>query len=180
MVVLPTRFISFAAVKAGQAVKLNWVVSTTDDAASYTVERSADGQRFAAIGELVALPNATTYTFTDDRPLTGKSYYRIRQNAANGSQYSAVEVVLLAGIGGSTQDNYWSINPNPVQNDLHISFRQMLSGHLSVHTISGIMIKTFPFSGTHAEIDLSGISKGAYFLRFTNGKDSSIKRFIKD
>lgn len=180
MIVLPTRFISFTAVKAGQVVKLNWVVSTTDDPSSYTVERSADGQRFVAIGELVALPNTTAYTFTDDRPMAGKSYYRIRQNAAIGSQFSAVEVVLLAGTGGSTQDNYWSISPNPVQNDLHISFRQMLSGHLSVHTISGMMIKTFPFSGTHTEIDLSGISKGVYFLRFANGKDSYIKRFIKD
>ncbi|HEY0058052.1 MAG TPA: right-handed parallel beta-helix repeat-containing protein [Flavisolibacter sp.] len=180
MIVLPTRFTSFTAVKAGQAVKLNWIVYTTDDPASYTVERSADGQRFDAIGELVALPDTTTYAFTDDSPLAGKNYYRIRQNTASGNRYSAVEVVLPAGAGGGMPEGYWSINPNPVQDGLHISFRKMLSGNFSVYTISGIMVKTFPFSGTDARIDLSALSKGAYFLRFTNGKNTSVKRFIKD
>ncbi len=180
LTVLPARFVNFIAARSAQGVKLNWVMDTPDEPASYTVERSADGQHFTAIGEVIASRNATTYVFTDDRPLTGKNYYRIRQNGINGNQYSGVAVVSLADVGGGVQDGDWSISPNPAKENLLISFRQILSGHLSVYTITGIMIKTFPFSGTNVDVDLSGISKGTYFLRFTGGKGTLSKRFIKD
>lgn len=179
MTVLPTRFTSFTAAKEAGVVKLNWTVSTTDNPASYTVERSAEGQSFIALGELAVRPGATAYSFTDDRPLKGKNYYRIRQNATT-AQYSAVAVVSMEEVGGVRQDTYWNISPNPVSKALHVSFQGIKSASLSVYTVSGIMIKTFSISGTDADIDLSSVSKGIYFLRLTSEKGVSIKRFIKD
>jgi hypothetical protein len=82
-IVLDAAAIDLQGTLAGHATRLSW----SHDPASvreYVVERSADGQSFAAIGQ-AAPGSGTAHAFSDAHPLPGPNYYRIRIAGADGS-----------------------------------------------------------------------------------------------
>lgn len=92
--VLPVRYLSVEASKHNQQVLLQWKVGSEINVLRYAVQRSADGQQFTSIGEVVAT-GRSQYTFTDVQPLKGNAYYRIVNTDKDGRlQYS--NVVLLS------------------------------------------------------------------------------------
>src|SRR5579871_2008435 len=52
LIPLPVKFVSFTAVKDGGQDVLNWQVGDAVDGLVFTVQRSADGQQFSAIGDV--------------------------------------------------------------------------------------------------------------------------------
>src|SRR5690606_36075626 len=79
---LPITLVSFQAEAAAGAVYLAWATATEQDNAQFTVERSADAQQFTPVLHLPGAGNSGQmphYTATDDAPLPGVSYYRLRQ-----------------------------------------------------------------------------------------------------
>ena len=104
---LPVELILFTATNtARQGVALHWVTASEKNSHSFVVERSADGKIFHRIGTLAAAGSTqarTTYDLTDERPLSGTSYYRLRQVDMDGTiAYSPVRNVkrgLASGEG---------------------------------------------------------------------------------
>ena len=86
---LPVELILFTATNtARQGVALHWVTASEKNSHSFVVERSADGKIFHRIGTLAAAGSTqarTTYDLTDERPLSGTSYYRLRQVDLDGT-----------------------------------------------------------------------------------------------
>ena len=104
---LPVELILFTATNtAQQGVALHWVTASEKNSHSFVVERSADGKIFHRIGTLAAAGSTqarTTYDLTDEQPLSGTSYYRLRQVDLDGTTtYSPVRNVkrgLASGEG---------------------------------------------------------------------------------
>jgi hypothetical protein len=99
---LPVELILFTATNtatntARQGVVLHWVTASEKNSHSFVVERSADGKIFHRIGTLAAAGSTqarTTYDLTDEQPLSGTSYYRLRQVDLDGTTtYSPVRNV---------------------------------------------------------------------------------------
>ena len=99
---LPVVLILFTATNtatnaARQGVALHWVTASEKNSHSFVVERSADGKIFHRIGTLAAAGSTqarTTYDLTDEQPLSGTSYYRLRQVDLDGTTtYSPVRNV---------------------------------------------------------------------------------------
>ena len=93
-VVLPVQFQSFNADLKGRSTALSFSTATEIDNDYFTIERSADGRAFDAIGKIQGAGNSAvkqSYTFTDENPLPGVNYYRIKQTDYNGS-YNYTEV----------------------------------------------------------------------------------------
>lgn len=81
-VVLPVDLISFQAKPIGNTVQLNWQTAWERNAERFQVQRSTDLLEYVTVGELVAKGNTNTYqiyTFTDETPLDGANYYRLKQ-----------------------------------------------------------------------------------------------------
>jgi hypothetical protein len=88
---LPVSWGGFSAVSLGKnAALLNWATEVEEDLARFVVERSEDGRSFAAIGELNAANEATTYTFIDDDAPTSLAYYRILARDFDGGEDHSV------------------------------------------------------------------------------------------
>ncbi|MEM9325948.1 MAG: T9SS type A sorting domain-containing protein [Bacteroidota bacterium] len=110
--VLPVEFLDFHASKLGDEVSLRWSTAAEVDNDFFTVERSADGMDFEALGNVAGAGNSSTiqyYEFVDDYPLFGTNYYRIKQTDFDGSfEHSKAIVMQSIGNVGALQ-----LSPNP-------------------------------------------------------------------
>ncbi|MGC4036440.1 MAG: T9SS type A sorting domain-containing protein [Chitinophagaceae bacterium] len=92
---------------------LNWDVENEVNVQQYTIERSDNGTGFVSIGDVQSKNSGATsyYTFSDNAPLAGNNYYRIKNVFADGTvSYSAVIKI-------SVKENpslSFSVYPNPV------------------------------------------------------------------
>lgn len=108
--VLPVHNLTVHATAKEQTVNVQWNLTKEEHVASYQVERSADAQTFQVLGTVKAV-GATGYQYTDNTPVAGNNYYRIRVSDKDGSiYYSKVALATFAG------QNSIRIFPNPVTN----------------------------------------------------------------
>ncbi|MEL7377315.1 MAG: T9SS type A sorting domain-containing protein [Bacteroidota bacterium] len=79
---LPVSLTAFRAYSnsAGE-VEVRWTTSEEIDNDYFAIERSGDGRLFYEIGRVsgIGQPDGGDYQFMDDQPLSGVSYYRLRQ-----------------------------------------------------------------------------------------------------
>jgi hypothetical protein len=74
-------------------VYLKWTMRGEQTASLFVVERSADGEDYTSLGskEGYQVPNPEMellYCFSDEQPVAGTSFYRIRQFRPDGEVYS--------------------------------------------------------------------------------------------
>ncbi len=110
---LPVEYLNFSALKQGGQVHLTWHTASEVNADLFIIERSSDAQLFEEIASLSATGSAdrvAKYNYTDENPLSGKSYYRLKQADRDGViSYSKLVMVEDQPIF------YVQIYPNPSQ-----------------------------------------------------------------
>jgi len=78
---LPQQWLELKAKKEIQKVNINWSATPDTGPSVFEIERSSNGIQFSSIGRLDGLlycSDHCRYSFTDDNPLKGKNYYRIK------------------------------------------------------------------------------------------------------
>jgi hypothetical protein len=95
---LPLTLSDFTASYQSSAVVLNWVSSDQQGPASFTVQRSGDGVSFEDLERESAFGSASpvSHSWTDQNPLSGKGYYRIRWTDDGGDHYTQIVSVIAA------------------------------------------------------------------------------------
>ena len=113
---MPVTLTSFDARWKNTTAQLDWQVADESSIERYGIERSADGNKFSALG-IVAATNTHgnhNYTYLDASPLPGTNYYRLRIEEAGGNiRYSAIATLK----SGNTATQYVSVYPNPLKNN---------------------------------------------------------------
>ena len=177
---LPVSWLSFTAWRSGAAVQLKWNVVADAACQYFEVERSSDGKHFEALGK-VDKQNGTgpvAYDFTDTAPLSGISYYRLRQVDADG-QYRYSPVVAIRSDEG---EGPLMLN-NPAQETLYITGGNRLQSgtvYELIH-ISGKIVQRLRSDGSYRQtISLARLSPGHYWLRYAYRNTTYIARFIKE
>lgn len=121
---LPIELLSFQATEFDKAVELLWVTATEIDNDYFSIERSTDGARFETVITIDGGGNSIevlNYTFIDDQPFEGVSYYRLKQTDYNGEfTYSDIETV---NFDGKEMLEISRARPNPFTNQLAIDFQ---------------------------------------------------------
>ncbi|HMK18393.1 MAG TPA: T9SS type A sorting domain-containing protein [Chitinophagaceae bacterium] len=115
--VLPVKFGAIKAYEKQNGIQLDWRVYSENKVKSYEIERSADGRSYTSVGSLPALYNNTSdgdYGFFDANPLSGTSYYRIKNNDLDGK--SAYSIVVRVNRNKTIKG--LSLYPNPVVNGI--------------------------------------------------------------
>jgi hypothetical protein len=135
---LPVTGIELGGTASDKQVKLSFKALNEHEMASYTIERSADGTSFTNIGSLQA-SNANqasaSYSFTDNQPIVGNNYYRIKGSSINGQiQYSNV-VVVKYGVHVSSV----AVVPNPIEGKtLKLKVSQLAKGNYHINVIDAL------------------------------------------
>lgn len=179
---LPIELVEFSAVEEGTAVLTTWTTATETDNDHFVVERSADAMAFEAVGTVDGAGSSQAllnYAYTDEAPLPGTSYYRLKQVDINGAfSYSDMEPVVRQG--GTEALRIW---PNPVVGQLHLAMAgvgQVTS--VQVHDAAGRMVlhrAVDQVNGT-LDLDLDGVPPGVLFLSvFLDNGTVQQERFLK-
>jgi hypothetical protein len=154
---------------AGGKHSLSWTIDADEKVVSQVVEVSHDGLTYRALDGLAS--GARTFDYMS--AATGVVHYRVQVGFDNGKLYYSNIIRLKSSPGAAPL----------LQNSL------VQSGSLIVNSAEhfGYSILDYQgrqvFSGTVirgvTRINISHISNGSYLLRFTNGQQQFVEKFVK-
>jgi hypothetical protein len=194
---IPVELTSFTAIVSTGKVVLNWVTATELNNSGFQIERRKTkderSEEWVSIGFVNGNGTSTethTYSFADQNPTAGISYYRLKQIDFDGSfEYSnIVEVNLTLPIAFSLDQNY----PNPFNPSTKIKYtipNVTLSGVegsrviLKVYDVLGDEVATLvneekPAGNYEISFDASKLSSGVYFYQIQAGNFVETKKMI--
>ena len=112
-ILLPMELLSFNAIQNDDIVNLTWATATEKNNDYFLVQRSSDGINFETIEKIEGAgttANAMFYSTVDKKPLSGTSYYRLRQTNFDNS-YTDSKMISVDFV--SQKEQSFSIVPNP-------------------------------------------------------------------
>lgn len=183
---LAVNFLSFYAYKDGTRGLLKWEVSEEIDLDYYLLERSPDALHFSELGTLVANNSGKAgdllYQFYDEKPFTGRNYYRLSGVDLDGTVSSA-GIVQLTFVGELSLQ----IFPNPVwENQLTFIYDSESESErvMSIYNMQGLLMSQAKMNGIKAGIapqhmSISSLPPGVYIFEIIEGESTIRKRFIK-
>lgn len=167
-------------------VKLEWTTATEQNNDYFNVERSPNGTEWENIKRIEGAGNSDcrlSYSCTDEGPLNGISYYRLKQtDFDNKTMYSAVKSIEL-----NPDDAAISISPNPDGNFIILSCSNStnVSVKLCLYNIRGQLVKETQRlelkKGSEAfEIPLGELSEGMYFYKASANEKTFSGKIVKN
>lgn len=170
---LPVELLSFSANANDEGnVDLYWETSSERNNDYFAIQRSEDGINFSEIGRVSGSGTSQTlnsYSYTDKDPLSGRSYYRLRQVDFDGV-YKFSDILRVDMEGNIRLTAF----PNPVKSDKFLlDFHTRLESptYISLHDRTGKLVYTgIAQAGTsNYEVNLKASpSSGVYLLRAVN------------
>ena len=188
---LPLTLLDFRAEQRAEVVLLAWQTEQERDVLHFSVERSGDGHTFTLLHQLAATGGGApggqqSYAVTDQQPLGGTSYYRLRMMDLDGSfRYSPLRSVTY-----SVEKWSFTVYPNPTP---QATFRVKLTGPgededvaIRVYHASGRLLyeQLLATSVNQEAVNVSPphLPAGTYLVRVRrgNGESSSKKLIVID
>jgi hypothetical protein len=175
-VLLPIEMALFEIRKADNSVNLIWTTASETNNDYFTIERSADGRNFAAIGMVDGAGNSTSsldYSYTDDEPLAGTSYYRIKQTDYDGQfSYSDVRAVKFS------KDKLIRFSYRPSSGDVNI---QSDEGAFEVIIVdmTGREVKSLTKGFNDFTISVDDLMPGTYAAKINLEGHTETFKFVK-
>lgn len=179
---VPVTLTSFNAVKNGKTSLLTWTTSTELNNRGFEVEKSTDGIQWTLLQFVPGSINSNSskkYNTTDFAPNKGINFYRLKQIDMDGrSTYSQTEKLIFEKSNFTAIDIY----PNPVKDVLQFRVNDDVSAaaHIVITDMQGKAIKTMNLNlqGVVNQIPVSEIPQGMYLLKYVNGKNTVIRKFM--
>lgn len=126
---LPVELVTFVGWNEGDVNQLEWVTASEINNEMFVVERSVDAVDFMEIGSVPG--NGTTdvehtYNLTDETPVNGWNYYRLKQIDFDGTfEYSPVIAVEVEGV--DYRSAIVRVHPNPAFNEINIQLQSSVA-----------------------------------------------------
>jgi len=180
--VLAVNLLSFTAEQQGEAVLLKWSTAAGSINDKFTVERSVDSRNWAVLKTIAGTGSAGTrqdYSYTDNSPLSGSNYYRIKQVDKNGNNVYSETRLLKFG-----ENWIISLSPNPVTagTEVRLHSNQPV-GMIRITDLQGriVLIKSMPVIAAQGSVDkelnTASLAAGTYLVQVvsTSGKTQTLK-----
>ena len=136
---LPITFLTIEAYTQNKNIKVQWSVAANKNT-RFDIERSADGSQFISIGKITDA-HGNYYSFTDNQPVSGDNFYRIKSTELNGEiNYSRIVRVLfhmdgdirVIAKGSRLVLRFYSMPPGEYKVNLYDEIgRQLFTGSIS-------------------------------------------------
>ena len=184
---LPVEWLSFKAnainTPTGSKVALDWSTASEKNVINYEVERSEDGKVFKKIGDELAASNTAgnhSYSALDEKPLSGISYYRIRQTDYDGK--TSVTKIQSVNLSNQKSKVKFTFYPNPIQKGTPLSILTDVQGEYSFKVIdlTGRIVYNAQLQG-NAELENLKLAGGTYLYQILSNDQSLLgKIFVAD
>ncbi|MDQ8004394.1 MAG: DUF5018 domain-containing protein [Pedobacter sp.] len=178
---LPLDLLAFDAKKSGTAtnptVAVTWKTTNEVNTGKFEVLRRTDNTVFEVVNTQLSKNTAGVhdYSFVDQSPVAGKSYYQLKQYDKDG-QYttSDVKIVTIAELAAS-----FEAYPNPTDGLVTVKHAVLAAdAEISVSDVQGkrqLLVKAKKGESS-TKVNLSSLSTGMYIVTLTSeGKKQTLK-----
>jgi hypothetical protein len=176
MVPLPLTLVQFTATKQSNTSQLQWQTAQEQNTRDFVIERSGNGSDYTDIGTVAAAGTSSSkryYYFTDNAPLEGNNYYRLREIDLDGKfTYSPVRMLSFTMAGNLI---WYSTGTNAAEVRLHNGSNELYT----ITNMAGTTLRTGRLSGGVASI--AQLPSGVYLVKVvTNaGNELTVKVLLK-
>lgn len=176
---LPVTLVSFKGKPSGDVITLQWITATELNSEKFVIERSEDGITFETIGEVAAAGNSVNrieYTTSDNLPLPGRNYYRLKIVDLDG--YTEYSSVITLNHDGKKAIVIFPSPSNGESFNLVKNFHFEGNAKLEIIDNLGVKIRDFQISDLEQSIQFrEPLQSGAYLLKVYAGNFSTTIRF---
>jgi hypothetical protein len=189
---LPIKLTAFNAKLSNGAVNLDWITAGEVNNNFFTIERSSDGENFEALMQKNGAGNSTVnryYTATDESPLEGFSYYRLKQTDYDGHYtYSDIETIRNGKeMEPSHSMEIKTMAPNPFTQSFKLSYisKSETTVDISLMSMSGQLViqekvKAEAGYNTWEFKDQYSLQSGIYFVTLAYNNKKVIGKILKN
>ena len=120
---MPIELLSFTGEVTSKGNLLQWNTASETNNNYFSVERSADGKNFKAIGQVKGAGNSTqenSYSFLDVWAPEGINYYRLKQTDFDNNSH-------IIALRSNKKDELFLIYPNPASGSFIVSVKEFSS-----------------------------------------------------
>lgn len=175
---LPVELTYFELRTVDNTIVLYWSTASEINNDYFSLEKSKDGRNFVGMGTVSGKGTTnilSDYSFVDNSPHLGLSYYRLSQTDYDGT----TEIFPVISVIFTNKANNFSISPNPVSSPL---MKLKVSGkaknellELNIMDLQGRLVeqkifKTDAYGNIETEIQLTKqLQKGTYIFELISG-----------
>ncbi len=180
--ILPSRLISFDAVKQNKDALLKWTTANETNVSHHNVERSWDGITFTTLQNVTAQNYASNnYIFTDLLSALNRApgdivYYRLKSTDINGS-VSRSNIVQLKWL--SNQTIALKISPNPFKDFVLINADAAIKSVQLVGLKGEVIFTTSSINNGRINLP-PHLTGGVYFLKINSEKGVFVEKLMKE
>lgn len=176
---LPITIFSFDAIKQNSSVKLNWVTATEINSNYFDVQASSNGTNWTSLGTVKAAGNSSIkqqYTFTDNSPLKGINYYRLKMVDIDAKFGYSLTRTISFSTGSSI-----TIQPNPTTDKVYITTDNIAAiRSVLVYSGEGKLMQTVNNFASGNSIDVQTYAPGVYLLKIIyKDEHTETQRIVK-
>jgi hypothetical protein len=177
---VPILLSSFSALVKDQIVELKWATDAEINFSHFVIEKSNNGLKFNHLVDVPGSGNSNTrknYSYTDNNPFTGNSYYRLTSIDFDG--YTEVFNNNVVRVNVNAGKNFY-IGPNPIEGlklKAGVNF-DASNTHVVIYDRMGTVVDRYALSGSEFEMQLPNLPNGVYFAQFQSTEFSKSVRFV--
>ena len=177
LISVPVELTMFSGTYINGTIQLEWETATETNNSGFDIERRFENTSFEKIG-FVAGSGSTTvethYSFTDEKSLVGRNYYRLKQIDFSGEFTYSVEIMV--DVNGLADFQLFQNFPNPFNPSTKVQFSvpQKSDVKLTLHDMLGRELKLLFDDKVDAGmqefvVDARNLASGVYLVRMIAG-----------
>ena len=170
---LPVSLINFTAKKNNSSIDINWITDNESGMSAYEVQRSSDGRNFSNIQSVQSSNSVSrmNYSTSDNKPLNGISYYRLKMIEVDGSAtYSKIATIQF------TTGNLVTLYPTLWKKGTMLNISNPNNEKLTAHffTSAGQHIGISTTINSALPTSMLNIQKGVIYYKIINAEGQSL------
>lgn len=176
---LPISLVFFRAEAKSNGIHVRWITESETHVDHVTLQKSSNGLSFYDIATFPSLGNTRerrNYGFLDEHPLTGRSYYRLRETDLDGAVVFH-EIVSVDYSGGRMLDLF----PVPVtggQLNLRTNYFSGTDARVVISDVTGTVLQEAILRSDEVMKLPVALQPGIYLLTYTSGDYRTTRRFV--
>ena len=178
---LPIELVEFSGkpIPDRQMVNLMWSTASEIGFDFFEIQRAVGSEDFVSIGSVKGAGedvfDIQEYQFTDEKPLYGINYYRLKSIDLDGSfEYSDIQAVQV-------EANWVEIYPNPITEDyLRVDVANPSNQLIQLVDVSGRSVLNSQITAHNQIVELNGLKSGIYHIIVIDGLSRTTRKLIVD
>lgn len=181
MGILPVKLLSFTSTVENNVISLAWITAKEEGFDHFEIERASDDLVFEKIGQINGTGYNTAdehaYALTDNKPVTGKNYYRLKSIDLDGSyEYSSI----ISAVVETPKSIVVYPNPsNGIFVNVSANFELTDGTEVIIFSQDGVILQRSAITDREARIDFTNrLTPGMYVLKYTSPTYSQTVRLL--